>query len=103
MEINHKTTKYIVYVDDNFHYMDTSERYCAGEFKTESEAIAKCKEIVDRSLEASGAIEKIPAEIYNSYTMYGDDPFVIGPTKTTFSAWDYAKQRCIELNHGAPL
>lgn len=101
--IDHKTNKYIVYTDDNFHFMDESERYCAGEYETEAQAIAKCKEIVDRSLKESAAIENTPAEIYKSYTMYGDDPFIIGPTKTKFSAWEYAKQRCIELNHNQPL
>jgi len=42
--------KYIVYVDDNFHYMDTDERYKYGEYDTLEEAIRECKAIVDREL-----------------------------------------------------
>src|SRR5512139_1143390 len=43
--------KYEVFVDDNFHYMDESERYKLGTFKTCEEATAVCKRIVDEFLE----------------------------------------------------
>jgi hypothetical protein len=39
--------KYVVYVDDNFHYMDESERYKLGEFDTEEEAIHAANKLVD--------------------------------------------------------
>lgn len=58
MKIKSNTAKYIVYVDDNFHYMDESERYCAGEFDALEEAIAKCKQIVDESLSSSSKNRK---------------------------------------------
>lgn len=45
-----ETKKYIVMVDDNFHYMDEDERYQAGEFDTPQEAINLCKEIVEASI-----------------------------------------------------
>jgi len=45
---NHMT--YQVFVDDNFHFMDESERYNLGEFSTREEAIATCKKIVDEYL-----------------------------------------------------
>ncbi len=38
---------YTVRVDDNFHYMDSSERYTAGEYDTWDEALAKAQSIVD--------------------------------------------------------
>jgi len=39
--------KYTVLVNDNFHYMDESERYELGSFETLDEAIAACKKVVD--------------------------------------------------------
>ena len=81
--------KYIVMVDDNFHYMDESERYKAGEYDTYEEAEEKCREIVRRSVEES-------KYDFDNYTMFGDDPFIIGGN---FSAWEYAKRLCISLNH----
>jgi hypothetical protein len=92
--------KYRVLVDDNFHYMDESERYCAGEYDTEEEAVNKCKAIVESSLEGSKKIESNAADLYASYTMFGEDPFIMGPTNGNFSAWDYAKQRSKEIYPG---
>ena len=37
-------TRYTVYVDDNFHHGDESERYELGQFATADEAIAAAKE-----------------------------------------------------------
>ena len=34
---------YTVFVDDNFHYMDESERYKLGEFVDCASAVAACK------------------------------------------------------------
>jgi hypothetical protein len=42
--------KYRVLVDDNYHYMDESERYELGEFDTLEEAVAACKKVVDAFL-----------------------------------------------------
>ena len=44
-------SRYKVLVDDNFHFMDESERYEAGVFSTVEEAIAKYKRIIDADLE----------------------------------------------------
>ena len=41
-----KQYKYIVEVDDNFHYMDESERYRLGEFDSCAAAIAACKQLI---------------------------------------------------------
>jgi len=97
MKINNKSKKYVVYVDDNFHFMDESERYCAGKFDSPDDAIAKCVEIVESSLEGSAKIENNAAALYSSYTMFGEDPFIVGPTNIEFSAWDYAKKRSEEI------
>jgi hypothetical protein len=40
-----------------------------------------------------------PAEIYEHYRHFGDDPFILGPdTGSRFSAWDYAKQICQSID-----
>ncbi|NIP56070.1 MAG: hypothetical protein GWO26_29610, partial [Phycisphaerae bacterium] len=39
-----------VFVDDNFHYQDKSERYELGEFETFEAAVNTCKSIVDQYL-----------------------------------------------------
>ena len=43
--------RYKVLVDDNFHYQDPGERREHGAYDTLEEALAACREIVDRSLE----------------------------------------------------
>jgi len=83
---------YTVFVDDNFHYQDESERDYIGEFATAEEAIAKCKEIVRASVEHCRKPGMTAEEIYKNYVGFGDDPFIMG---VEFSAWDYAKQLAI--------
>ncbi len=90
--------KYKVYVDDNFHFMDESERYCAGSFDTFEQAVAKCKQIVDWSLSESAEITNNAQSLLMSYGMYGDCPFIVGPSiKNNFSASDYAVKRSYEI------
>lgn len=89
---------FTVIVADNFHYMDTTKHWIVGEFATETEAISACKKVVDeflgRAIEPGLAAE----DLYRCYTTFGEDPFVIGPVKgPAFSAWDYAKRRCVNI------
>ena len=93
-----RSKKYVVYVDDNFHYRDKSERYKLGEFGTCEEAVAASKKIVDEFLERGYEKGISFKELYSGYTMFGEDPFIISDDKfCNFSAWDYAKKRCREL------
>jgi len=85
---------YRVYVDDNFHYRDESERLSVGEYKTAREAIAKCREIVRQSIESLRKPGMTPAEVYANYITFGDDPYIAG---VKFCAWDYAKQLAAEM------
>jgi hypothetical protein len=48
---------YKVFVDDNFHYQDPSERYCAGEYETATEALAKCKRSCGKAWKAAASRE----------------------------------------------
>ena len=98
---------YVVMVDDNFHYMDTTERWTLGEYATYEEALAACKRIVDRCL-MDAFVPGMPAEkLYFSYTMFGEDPFIVDDPGSPyhgrdFSAWTYAKSRCEELGAHPP-
>jgi hypothetical protein len=85
-------------VDDNFHYMDESERYQRGVFASAEEAIAACKRIVDEALSNlrlhnPGVGEQ---KLYELYKMFGEDPFVVPVNNSDdaveFSAWDYARE-----------
>ena len=78
---------YTVFIDDNFHYQDESERVTHGQFETAEEAIAACRSIVDDFL--AGAFEPgmSATALWDVYRDFGDAPVI-------FSAWDYARERC---------
>ena len=62
--------KYTVYVDDNFHYRDESERYKLAEFDDCAAAIAACQRIVDEFLVSNRAECE---DVLVTYLMFGDD------------------------------
>jgi len=83
-----------VLVDDNFHHMDESERATHGRFATLEEALAACRAIVDEDLARLAAANPGaggPA-LFDLYAQFGADPWVAG---STWSAWDYARERCL--------
>lgn len=88
--------KYRVCVDDNFHFMDESERYELGEFESQEEALAAAKDIVDRGLETVYKPGMSAEELFGNYTMFGEDPFIV-PEDSEFSAWEYARKRCFQI------
>ena len=89
---------YVVRVDDNFHFMDESERIDAGEYETYQEAEERGKEIVERNLQECLMENKTAQELLSTYKMYGEDPFIDGllgaslPTRT-FLAWWRRKKK----------
>lgn len=91
---------YVVLVDDNGRYMDSSFRCRDGEFATAEEAIARCRQIVDEYLDDAEKIEgrDSATRLWESYTMFGEDPFIVATdvTPASFSAWSYARRRCEE-------
>ncbi len=99
------TQRFIVLVDDNYHYQDEDERYRLGDFDTLEVAISACKLLVDKYLDEARE-NGIPstasaADLYWSYTMFGPDPFVVGAAEhVPFSAWKYAEQRCQDIFSG---
>ena len=88
---------YLLYVDDNFHYMDESERYLSGTFDTVEAALTKARQIVDECLESAYEPGMTAAQLYHSYVGFGEDPFIVCEgdlPQVKFSAWDYAGRRC---------
>ncbi len=80
--------RYIVYVDDNFHYMDEEERYKLGEFDTPEAAIQACRRIVDDFLLANYRPGQTAEKLNELYRTFGEDPWC---PLVTSSAWGYAE------------
>jgi hypothetical protein len=92
---------YRVLIDDNFHYMDESDRSELGVFATADEAIAACKRIVDDFLQSRYKPGMSAEAMYDNYESFGDDPFIapVDPKDppVAFSAWAYARERSVIL------
>jgi len=84
--------EYVVFIDDNYHYMDEHERFRHGEFVTVGEAIEACKAIVERSLQEVYEPGMTAEQLLSRYRSFGEDPFVV--PDAGFSAWTYAQDRC---------
>jgi len=83
--------EYRVLVDDNLHPYDEDERYTAGVFATEEEALGAARRMVVESVCASYEQGMSPASLYDSYLSFGGDPFVSPKGSIGFSAWNYAE------------
>ena len=89
------TDQYVVFVADNFHYMGEDDTYREGAYPTLKAAISVCKQIVDADLHDDAEPGRSPEQRYSRYTMFGADPFIVGPAEAIpFSAWTYAKAQC---------
>jgi hypothetical protein len=93
--------KYKVLINDNAHYMDESERTDHGVFANADEAVAACKLVVDDDLNEMCTPGMTAKELYRLYVAFGPDPFVVPlnpkDPAVTFSAWTYAKERCLDV------
>ncbi len=79
--------KYKVFVDDNYHYADQSERYSVGSYGSLPEAIDKCKEITINSLKHFYEKGITPDKLSAQWSMFGEDPYVFtGEGSVPFSA-----------------
>jgi hypothetical protein len=89
--------RYKVMVDDNFHYHEPDERREHGVYKTLADALAVCRAIVERSLEEERRPGISAEALFDRYTSFGDDPFIVvldgADDYAKFSAWTYAKER----------
>jgi len=90
-----------VLVDDNFHYMDESERYELGDFQTLDAAIAAARRVVDEYLQSAFEPGINSDTLLATYLQFGEDPFIIASdaahSGVLFSARDYARERCEEI------
>lgn len=91
--------KYIVGVDDNYHYLDESERYNAACFNTYEDAVEYCKALVDKELMHLFRPGMTAEVLYDYYMDFGEDPFIRTDEdiENYFSAWDYAKEKSKEI------
>ena len=88
-----------VLVDDNFDYHETAQTPVA-DFDTREEAIAYCRSRVDRWLAVTHEPGMTAAALFDSYTTYGEDPWILGGKlndPVPFRAWNYARERCREI------
>lgn len=81
-------------MDDNYHYMDESERYTQGSYDSAEEALEACRKIVDAFLKSNHKEGMSAEELYKKYVMFGEDPHI---PSTPFSAWKYAEERSKEI------
>jgi hypothetical protein len=90
------SSKWTVFVADNFHYMDESETYQLGQYSTYPEALEICQGIVARDVLEAYKVGRSGDQMYEAYVAFGEDPFIVGATthQERFSAWGYAKQLC---------
>jgi|TARA_Y100000294_G_scaffold176094_1_gene197660 hypothetical protein len=93
----HYLGKFEVFVGDNFHFMDESEIYRQGVYETYEEAVEVCKSIInDFFLNCDE--DKTAEDLYGGYVQYGESPLIKpNPKNNSFSAPDYARQRCKEI------
>ena len=91
--------KYTVYIDDNFHYMDESERLTLGEYPTYEKALSAATRVVERSLADLFERGMKGEELMSSYCMFGEDPFIVPDDgDPRFSARDYAREQCRDIS-----
>jgi hypothetical protein len=90
--------RYTLLCDDNFHYMDETERTVLGEFESADAAIVAARLVVDRDLSGAYKPGMTAAELFEYYTSFGSDPFIRSDDRScAFSAWDYARSRCSKI------
>jgi hypothetical protein len=70
--------KYKICVDDNYHYMDESERYPADSCSSLEEAVERCKEFTIKSLQGLYEDGITAEDLSAQWAMFGEDPYVVG-------------------------
>ncbi|MDQ2665582.1 MAG: hypothetical protein M3Z05_06200 [Gemmatimonadota bacterium] len=82
-----------VFIDDNFHHADESERSEAGAYATYEEAEAAARAIVEQSVRREYKPGMTSAELWEHYTSFGEDPFIRPePEGVHFNGWDFARE-----------
>jgi guanosine-3',5'-bis(diphosphate) 3'-pyrophosphohydrolase len=84
--------KYQVFVDDNYHYGSESDRMSAGSYRSLKRAINKCKKITISSLKHLYEEGMTPDKLSAQWSMFGDDPFIVGGDSVLFSAREFVTE-----------
>jgi hypothetical protein len=103
--------QYELFVDDNFHFLEDTAAWAAGEplrgrsalntYATYEEALAEAKRIVDECLLEIHKPGMRASELYERYQNAGLDPFICpDPSPERFNGWKYAKRRAKEMCAG---
>ncbi len=86
---------YRVYLDANFHQMDTSARTMTGEYSNHEEAVTAARELIDGILESEYRDSMSAEELLHAYVTRGEEPFILPEdSNSAFNARDYATVRC---------
>ena len=89
---------YRVYLDANFHQMDTSARTMAGEYASYEEAQSAARELIDGILESEYRDTMSAEDLMHAYMTRAEEPFIIPDDEhQPFSGRDYAGLRCQAL------
>ena len=87
-----------VIVDDNYHYMDESERYTVGSYASLEEALDKCKELTVKSLKHFYEKGITPDKLKAQWLMFGEDPYIVGgDASVPFSARKFITTELCQL------
>jgi hypothetical protein len=71
-------TTYNIKIDDNYHYMDESERRDGGIYDTPEKAMEECERITTQSLNELYEEGMDPIKLSSRWSLFGDDPFISG-------------------------
>ena len=89
---------YRVYMDANFHQMDTSARNMTGEYDSYALAQAAARELIDGILESEHRRDMSAEDLLHAYVTRGEEPFIIPDDEhQPFSGREYAATRCRSL------
>ena len=68
---------YKVFVDENSHHADESERWLQGESESYEAALAACRRIIDEFLASNHRVGMKAGELLELYSLFGEDPFIV--------------------------
>ena len=95
MKAPHGALPFTVLVADNYDYQ--SAAYVDSHHPDIESALAQCRDIVDRCLAECHQPGESAQGLFETYKLYGDDPYLEGSDTPAFSAWDYARLRALVM------
>ncbi len=93
---------YSVVLEEGSSCMGGDEREVDSTHETYEAAVARCRELVDKSLMRLAGKARTPEELLRSYLAVGPEPFIDPVGDPPFVARRYAEERCRRIFAGAP-